>query len=197
MPVVHYPAGPWLRVVFNFSNNEKFWSSDVWWKQTTSPPGSLNIATVAAAVDTAVQTPMLAALGTDAQYQGNDCYFNNGTYTVAAHTFPGASGTGAGNCLPTEVAAIVALNSGVGTRAGVGRLFFGGVDESNVSESRISGAGLTLYAAIYTALKGLTSPGGLTLALAVWSRKLNALEPVVFGNPKAILGHRRKRRPRR
>lgn len=196
MPV-HFPAGPWFRTVFNFSGGERPWMNEVWWKISGSVPGSTNIVTCAAAFDSMFSAVILPVLATNVFYDGVDCYLNNGTYTVAAHTFPGTSGTGVDVSLPNEDAAVGTLNAGVGTRKGRGRIFFGGVDRSGVSDSIIAPAQITLYQAVLTAMKAVTSIGGVTCALAVWSRSLTALEPVVFTAMNPVLGHRTKRRPRR
>jgi hypothetical protein len=64
-----------------------------------------------------------------------------------------------------------------------------------VSESTLSGLGATTMFAICSALLAITELGTVACQLAVWSRKLAVLEPVIFADPAPILGHRRKRRP--
>jgi hypothetical protein len=196
MPV-HYPAGPWLRVHLQFQNVEKEWENVIWFKITGAVSPTTNISTVASAVNTALKPSFLAWITEDCTWNGVDVYLNNGTYTVAGHVVENAQGDSDAPTLPTEDAAIVTLGAGVGTRVGVGRIFAGGVSASSVTESRVNDAGLVLLAAIKTALMGMTAVGGLVTALAVWSRSMSALEPVVYITPEAILGHRTKRRPRR
>lgn len=193
----HFPAGPWIRTILNFEGPEKPWTNELWWKVSGSVPPSTDVNVVAAAVDTALADPFSAAIPTVCKYIGNDTYLNNGTYTVAAHTSVDDTGDVTAVMLPNETAAIVTTSAGVGTRKGVGRLFLGGVAESSVIDSRLSTAGVTLYTAIKTALLAVTTFGPVACKLAVWSRSLSAIEQVSFITVEPILGHRRKRRPRR
>lgn len=196
MPV-HYPTGPWLRVVMFFSNDEKSWQNVLWYKVTAPVPGDVNVDTVASDVSTAIEATVLPILPPGANYNGVNVYLNNGTYTVAAENNMSVAGTAPDTGIPTEDAAIVSLNSGVGTRAGVGRLYLGQPSETNVSESKINSTGEPLYEAFKNSLMTLVTAGGVAIKLAVWSRKLGVLEPVVFATVRTILGHRRKRRPTR
>lgn len=192
-----FPAGPWMRVITNFTNGERNWQNDIWYKLTAVPGSGTNVVTVASSVNMAISGAFAAWMPTTCTYLGIDVYLNNGTYTVGAHIIANTPGTGGTKQLPNEDAAIVTLNCGVGTRIGVGRVFVGGVDETNTSASRVTSAGLTLLNNIATALKGVTNPGGISCVLAVWSRKTNAIDVVQFTTSESILGHRKKRRPRR
>lgn len=193
----HFPAGPWVRTILNFEGPEKSWTNELWWKVVGSVPSSTDVNVVAAAVDTALSDPFSAAMPDVCKYVGNDTYLNNGTYTVAAHTSVDDTGDASGAMLPNEVAAIVTASAGVGTRKGVGRIFCGGVAESSVSDSRLISEGVTLYTAIKTALLAVTTLGPVSCNYAIWSRSLAAIEKVSFITIEPILGHRRKRRPRR
>lgn len=194
---VSFPAGPWIRTVFNWQNDEKNWQNDVWWKVTGTVPLHTDVNVVAADFDTALQPVFVEVITPQAQYSGVDLYLNNGSYTVAGHTNPAAAGTVSGGALPTEDAVIVTLNSGIATRAGVGRNFYSGIPETLVTDSRVNPTGVTAYNNIKTAMLALSTAGGVAFTLAVWSRKMAALEVASFGTVEAICGHRRKRRPRR
>jgi len=114
---------------------------------------------------------------------------------VSAETQMASPGSFENGILPGEDAVIVRINAGVATRSGAGRIFVGGIDQSMIAESKLSGLGATSFAALCTALMGVSTLGGVTCQLAVWSRKLNALDVAVFCDPATVLGHRRKRRP--
>lgn len=191
----HYPAGPWIRTSLFWKNQESQWQNDLWFKVTGAVPADTDINTVAAAVDTALMGPFTAAASPDATYLGNTTWLNNGTYTISAETSQATSGGASGDGLPSEDAVIVRLNSGVATRAGEGRIFVGGVASENVDDSKLTPDGVALYIAIKTALLGIETLGGVTAKVAVWSRKLGAIEPVTSIALGVVLGHRRKRRP--
>lgn len=196
MPV-HYPAGPWVRIIVHLSNNERPWQNDLWFKIQGAIPSGFNIATFTAALDTDYSSAWTDCLSAVCTYDGIDVYLNNGTYTVSGETPGGAAGAVSGTMLPTEDAAIVTLSAGIGTREGVGRVFIGGVPETYVTESKLSSAGVAAYSALAGFLKSTATYGGVTIVPAVWSRKANAIEAIVFTVLRPILGHRRKRRPRR
>lgn len=191
----HYPAGPWIRSLLFFGDGEKQWSNDIWFKATGSIPPTTNINTIAAAIDTAIATPIAGVMNSNSAYIGNTTYLNNGTFTASAETGNEISGTGTGSILPTEVSLIVRANSGVATRAGNGRIFLSGIDSTMVAESSLSVLGATNMLAVCTALMGVTTLGPVACQFAVWSRKLGVLENVLFSDPAPIVGHRRKRRP--
>lgn len=193
----HYPSGPWLRVVLNFSNDEKGWENILWYRPTGSIPVHTNVETVAADVNAALKPSFIAAMPVTAQWLGVDVYLNNGTYTVRGSVVESVVGSGSENQLPTEDAVVVAINSGTATREGVGRIFVGGVDEDNVENSRLTSAGSALYVTMAAAMMALVTAGDVPIQLAVWSRVGSALFNAIFAQPSAVLGHRRKRRPRR
>ena len=194
---VHYPAGPWLRVIAQCSNDEKQWENVIWYKVTPPIPAGTDVNALATYVSGILSPVYVGMMSLGCSYRGVDVYLNNGVYTIGAHVIANVAGTQGATQLPTEDAVIVSINSGVATRAGVGRIYVGGVATSLVTESRLNTTGVTQANALATALKGIVSASGVTVKLAVWSRKLGALEPYSFTAIDGILGHRRKRRPRR
>lgn len=196
MPM-HFPAGPWMRLIIHCSNFEKSWQNDLWYKGTAAVPAGTDVQAVAMACDTAVRGAYLNWMPSSCSFDGVDAYINNGTYTVSGNTTTSAFGTGSGNALPTEDAAIVTISNGVGTRLGVGRIFVGGVADSHVTESKINDTGAPILTALMDALKGILSPGGVPVKLGVWQRKNGLLNSYNYTKIEPILGHRTKRRPRR
>lgn len=192
-----FPAGPWLRAVLWWQNQEQEWQNDIWFKVTGTISPSTNVDTVATDLDAALNALLIAVICPDAFYIGLDAYLNNGTYTVKGQTNGNTAGNATGDALPTENAAIVTLNAGIGTREGVGRIFFSGVPENFTTESKLNSSGHSGYNDVATALKGITTAGGVPIELAMWSRKAGAIEKVSFTEVSNLIGHRSKRKPRR
>lgn len=191
----HYPAGPWIRSQIFCGNSEDIWQNDLWFKPTGSIPSGTDINLVAAAVDTALEAAYVGLMNQDSQYLGNNTYINNTTYTDSAETQRSSPGDGIIGALPTEDAIIVRINAGVATRAGAGRIFVGGIDQSMVSGSRLSDVGSANATVLRDAMMGIATLSIVPCKLAVWSRKLNALDVAAFADAATILGHRSKRRP--
>lgn len=193
----HLPPGPWIRTQFFFENSEREWSNVVWWKITGSIPSGTDIISVATDFDTMFNGVLPAMLPPTTIFLGTNCYLNNGTYTVDGTVYEETPGTAAGDPLPTEDSAIVTINSGIGTRKGVGRFFISGLAEDQAINSRLSTLGQTNMNAIKNAIAGLLTAGGVPVKAGVWSRSMNAVEANVFLNFSDLLGHITKRRPRR
>lgn len=192
-----FPAGPWARVVLWWDNAEKEWQNDLWFKVTGTISTSTNVDTVATDMDAALRPTLKPIITPDASFLGLDLYLNNGTYTVRGATSAVDSGTASDGALPTEDCALVTLNAGIGTRTGVGRIFFSGVPETFTVDSRLNPDGHTAYNDFATALKAVTTAGGVAMTSAVWSRKMGAIEKTSFTEVAALIGHRSKRKPRR
>lgn len=191
----HYPAGPWARAVIFTQSPEKEWQNDMWFTAGGTASSAFDIQAAAAAFDTAFNAPYVAALCEVSTYQGVNFYYNDGAMTRRGETFPASGGTVTGNQLPSEDAAVVTLNSGIGTRKGVGRVFIGGVAESAVDLSRLKPGSITQYNALFAALKTGWTYAGVTFKLAVWSRLAGSVNAVSYYQAEQVLGHIRHRRP--
>lgn len=195
MPV-HFPPGPWLRLMWYCGGGDKVWTNDVWYKITSSVPSGTNIVTVANNCYSALSGPITQFMNQNYNLNGLKVFLNNGTYTVGYDLFSPIPGVQNQNQLPQEVAVIGTINAGIGTRQGSGRLFIAGLDSQVLNGNRPSTVGEGFMTDLMTALKGLTAPGGLSTALAVWDRKTATLPEPVFTGIGPIASTLRRRRPR-
>jgi hypothetical protein len=191
------PAGPWMRMISYWNNNNKGWQNELWFKVTGTIPSNFDIAALTAGVSNDYFNLFSDVNSVATTFDGIDCYFNNGTYTVSGETGSAGDGTVTGNTLPNEDAAIVTLSAGIGTRVGTGRIFLGGVPTTFVLESKLSTAGITAYSSVLSYFTTTVDYQGMNFIPSIWSRKNNALEPIKFTVLRPILGHRTRRRPRR
>jgi len=196
MPV-HYPTGPWVRTQLYFQGALKQYQNDLWWYMSESPPSDPDLTGAVAAVDSLIETGFLALMNENCEYLGCNFYLNNGSYTQSIRSYSAMEGAADGNPLPDEVAGIVTLNSEVGTREGVGRIFVGGIDNTLVTASRFNETGYPLLQALSAGLKSSETFSNIPCIIGLWSRKLNVVKPCPIVSAEYLLGHRTKRRPRR
>jgi len=192
-----YPTGPWVRTQLYFQGALKQFQNDIWWYMSEGPPESPDFSAALAAVDSLIETNLCPLMNETCEYLGTNFYLNNASYTQSVRSYSATPGTASGNPLPDEVSAIVTLNSEVGTREGVGRIFVGGLDNTQASASRMNSDGFAALNTFATALKAVTGFGNIPAAIGIWSRKLNVIKPCPIVQAEYLLGHRSKRRPRR
>lgn len=107
------------------------------------------------------------------------------------------AGVVTGDTCPGEVSAIIRkVGSGPAKRAH-GTIFFPCVPESFTEDSRLTSTARTTY---FNGLVTLLSPSAMgpsDLQLCVWSRVAHQLYPTTAIQVMTIMGHQRRRRPRR
>lgn len=196
MPVHPLPPGPWIRHVLYFQGEQRVFSNDFWFLITGTIPTDLDINTVAAAINNILAPACLNVMNSGVSFIGSKTYLNNGTYTQSATALASTPGMGSDGPIPIEVAAIVALDADIATRAGQGRLFIGGLDASSVTGNRPSTDGAANLLNLAEAYHGMNTIAGVSTYPSIWSRKIGGLHGIVSYSVSSLLGTRRKRRPR-
>ncbi len=191
-----FPAGPWARAAFWFENTEREWSSDLWFQHTGAIPSGFDVEAAASDLSTLFKTPVLDLIAAETHFLGCDLWVNNGSYTASGQATDDTTGSGVGDALPTEDAIVVRLQTGAGGPSGRGRIFLSGIAENNVVLSRLTPACVTSAQALVAAMLAPTF-GGTAWYLSHWNRKAGNLAGVIYGQAAPVMGHQRRRRPRR
>lgn len=189
---------PYARVKLNFVlDGLKPWLNDFWFHLTGTFPGGWNVKNAAIALENHFKTNIMAVMNSNVTFLGTDLLVNNAGVVATATTYTGASGALANNLVPTEVAAIVRMQTAAAGRVGVGRIFVSGLDSSIIDGGRLSAAGLTAFATLATTMQTSVTDQGITYVPAVYSRKGAILYNIVFCAADGPVGTQRNRRVRR
>lgn len=189
---------PYAHVKLNFSLvGIKPWLNDFWFSVTGSFPGGWNVQNAAIALENHFKTNILALMAADVGFIGTDLLVNNAGIVATAATYTSANGSAGVSLIPSEVAAIVRMQTAAAGRVGVGRVFISGLDSSMIDGGRLSAAGLTAFATFATTMQTSVTDQGVTYHPAVYSRKGSILYNVVFAHADGPVGTQRRRRVRR
>lgn len=189
---------PYAHVKLNFViDGIKPWLNDFWFSITGTFAGGWNVQNACVAIENHFRTNTLLVMNAAVEFLGTDLLVNNAGIVATGTTYGGQSGAVANNLVPSEVAAIVRLQSAAAGRSGVGRVFISGLDSSMIDGGRLSTAGATAFATLATTFQTSVTDQGVTYHPAVYSRKNNILYNVAYCTADRPIGTQRNRRVRR
>jgi hypothetical protein len=195
-----FPLGVnFARIEAFFHGNSKTFSN-IWWYTTLSAfPGSWDIATAAAAFETATGAAAITGMDQTINYIGCNFLVHNAGLARSINTYQSIAGSisGTGVPVPDDVALVVTRYTSTPGPSGRGRLYFAGLNSGHVDENRVSTAGHTVWAAICTQFKAAVVDQTMTWSPANWSRHTTAFHAATDFVIAPVLGTRRDRKPRR
>lgn len=189
---------PYAHVKLNFViDGIKPWLNDFWFSISGTFPGGWNVQNACIALENHFKTNMLATMNTIVEFLGTDLLVNNAGIVATGTTYGGLAGALNNSLVPTEVAAIVRMQSAAAGKTGVGRIFVSGLDSSMIDGGRLSTAGATAFATLVTTCQTAVTDQGVTYHPAVYSRKDNILYNIQYCLADRPVGTQRRRRVRR
>jgi hypothetical protein len=191
-----YPA-QWARLAIHWTNEGRDDVNILYYTVTGVAAAPYDVNAAALAFDGFFRASYLAVLSIACNFTGVDLTVNLSGVTYSGSWGTVAAGTVTGDGEPSEVAVVLHKATAQPGRSGRGRMFVGGVPESNTTLSRIQAIANPNYVTIGTGVLAVRVNQGLTFTPALRSTKLVSHFPLVAVTVDPVLGHIRHRRPRR
>lgn len=188
-------AGDWILYRCYGYQDQKEWSMDFWYSVFSGTPStSWNAVTAATAFQTAINTPLLNVLSSNAGVIGGEMWYNFGTGVIGTPVYLDNVGTAGSSPIPEDVAVVIQKITQSAGKQNRGRWYVPGIDGANIIGSYLSIAGIGNYQTLAIAFKASVSDQGLVYAPAHFNRVDGILVPLHDDPVVALLGTRRKRR---
>jgi hypothetical protein len=187
----------WARVAFNFVSNEKPWQNIIYYTLNGAFPSNWNIATAAAALDAKFETKWRAIMNGQCEYAGVDLRVNNAGIVSTVSTFLSGSGSGSGQPIPDEVAAVVRLQTDQPGKSGRGRLFLSGLDGDGFLDGHFTPTFHTTLQTLGTEIQTHMTDQTIDWHAGVFSRHTASIHDILTTAVPVTTATQRRRRARR